>query len=230
MDRQNKILGIVGRKGSGKSTMLTALLVQVRRLLIFNTMGEHNWAPDQISDLDTLHNYMMNLQDPKEEFQCAYTPVGEVSDEFDVVANEAFDTGNMTFAIEELPMLTRSPAYMQPSLGRLFRLGRHRSLNLVWTAQRAAEVPRGVTGATDVFIFFQQTEPNDLKALEYRCGSECVAEVERLDLHGYLVFDVITRRIVTQGEIEEYLGSNQLFPSTVPVKAERRPLFKEAYG
>lgn len=211
--------------------MLTMLLIKERRLLIFNTMGEHTWAPDQISNLDTLHQYLQYVQDPKEEFVCAYTPIGDVSDEFDIVGNEAFDTGNMTFAIEELPMLTRSAGYMQPTLGRLFRLGRHRSLNLVWTAQRAAEVPRGVTGATDVFVFFQQTEPNDLKALEYRCGSECVQQVEQLGLHDFLVYDVIERRIVAEGEIEEYLGNEKLFPSTVPVKAERRPLFKEeTYG
>lgn len=198
MDRQNKIIGIIGRKGSGKSTILEYLLRSNPRLFIFNTMGEHDWTVDHITNIDTLPMYLDDVENPKEKFQAEFTPTGDILQQFDIVADEVYETGNMTFAIEELPMLTKSAGYMQPSLGRLFRLGRHQALNLVWTAQRAAEVPRGVTGATDYFILFQQTEPGDIKALEYRCGEECAYQVQQLGLHNFLTFDVVTREIGTE--------------------------------
>lgn len=202
MDRQNKIVGEVGRKGSGKSTIFNVLMQPQRRVFVFDTMGEHSatWIRDSIPDLDIVPVYLDDVRNPKEEFQASFVPHGDVLSEFDVVANEVYSVGNMTFGIEELPMLTKSAAYMQPSLGRIFRLGRHQALNIVWTAQRAAEVPRGVTGATDYFILFQQTEPNDIKALEYRCGAECAQMVTELGLHDFLTFDVVTRTIGTMDE------------------------------
>lgn len=234
MDRQNKIVGIVGRKGSGKSTVFRQMLIRIQRLVIFNTMGEHNWTPDQLSDLDSLTTYLNDVADPKEKFQLSYTPLGDVQEEFDIVANEVFSVGNLTFGIEEMPMLTRSAGYMQPSLGRLFRLGRHRSLNLVWTAQRAAEVPRGVTGATDFFILFQQTEPADLDALEKRAGEEVVQQVEHLGLHDFITYDVINREIGDQhdfmaGEYKELFGKTATVePEEIHV--ERKPIWEEEYS
>lgn len=228
MDRQNKIVGEIGRKGSGKSTIFREVLRHERRLVVFNTMGEHDWIPDQISDLDQFVVYMNEVADPKEQFQVAFTPLGEIQDDFDVIAGEVFSIGNLTFGIEEMPMLTRSAGYMQPSLGRLFRLGRHRSLNLMWTAQRAAEVPRGVTGATDFFIIFQQTEPADLKALEYRVGQATVVHVEELDLHDFLTYDVITR---IEGTQEQFMAGEyrKLFVTTARVEPEkqRERIFRE---
>jgi len=205
MDRQNKIIGIVGRKGSGKSTIFNYLLKSNPRLFIFNTMGEHDWTVDHITDINALPMYMEQVKDPKEKFQAEFTPTGDILDQFDIVADEVYTTGNMTFGIEELPMLTKSAGYMQPSLGRLFRLGRHQALNIVWTAQRAAEVPRGVTGATDYFILFQQTEPGDIKALEYRCGAESAEQVQQLGLHNFLTFDVVTREI---GDEKNFLDTD----------------------
>jgi hypothetical protein len=199
MERQNKIVGIIGRKGSGKSTVLQYLLRPIRRLFVFDTMGEHSviWIKDQIPDMEVVHIYLEDVSNPKEEFQASYVPTADILTEFDVIADDVYRAGNMTFGIEELPMLTKSAGYMQPSLGRIFRLGRHQALNIVWTAQRAAEVPRGVTGATDYFILFQQTEPGDIKALEYRCGAECAQMVTQLGLHDFLTFDVVTREIGT---------------------------------
>jgi hypothetical protein len=223
MDLQNKIIGEIGRKGSGKSTLFKEMLRREKRLFVFNTMGEHLWVVDQIPDLSSVGPYLDSVADPSEKFQAAYTPIGEVKEEFDVVAMDVFNIGNMTFGIEELPMLTVSAGYMQPSLGRLFRLGRHRALNLVWTAQRAAEVPRGATGATDYFIFFQQTEPGDLKAIAYRCGEECANIVASLGLHEFVTFDVIHREI---GGMQDFREEQDRLLHSTAIRNERTPLWK----
>ena len=38
---QNRIVAVIGRKGSGKSTMLAERLKTVDRLVVFDPLGEH---------------------------------------------------------------------------------------------------------------------------------------------------------------------------------------------
>ena len=100
----------------------------------------------------------------------------------------------MVFGIEEVAMLC-TPSYQPPALDRIIRLGRHRRLDVVWTAQRMAEVSRRITSATDLFILFAHTEPRDLDAIAARCGPEVADQVAGLSLHGCLYYDVIRRRM-----------------------------------
>jgi hypothetical protein len=88
--------------------------------------------------------------------------------------------------------------YMPPLLGKLIRTGRHREIDVVWTAQRAAEVPKTLTALTDVWILFSQTEPRDLAALADRCGGDVAERVAGLGLHDYFIWDA-----VEHGEIED---------------------------
>jgi hypothetical protein len=104
--------------------------------------------------------------------------------------------GNLVFAIEECPYF--STANSQPrGLDLLSRMGRHSKIDLVWTAQRMAEVSRRHTSATDVFVLFRFDEPRDLDALADRCGSDVALKVSQLALHCRLVYDVSRAKLVT---------------------------------
>jgi hypothetical protein len=94
------------------------------------------------------------------------------------------------------------PNWVPPGFDHIIRLGRHRRIDVVWTGQRAAEIARRLTAATDVFVLFAQTEARDLEALADRCGVEVAAQVSRLGLHDRLVWDVLNR-VVRRGKLAE---------------------------
>jgi hypothetical protein len=139
----------------------------------------------------------------REPFQARYIPAGAAKDQletdFSQIATAAYDTGNLTFAVEELPMLSQ-PQYVPPAFDRIIRLGRHRCINILYTGQRLSECPRRVTAATDVFVLFSHTEPRDLEAIAERCGPECADLAYRLGEHEFLVYDVGRRSLLRVDE------------------------------
>jgi hypothetical protein len=196
---QNRILGIAGRKGSGKSTLNREILQHANRLFIFDTMGEHSWVPDQFKNLDEAYMYILGAGAGDENFVGSFIPEDAQKDalesSFAEISNAVYEVGNMSFAVEELPMLS-TPQYNPPSYDRMIRLGRHRAINLGYTAQRLSEVPRRVTAATDIFVLFSHTEPRDLDAIAERTMPEVARQVSDLGDHEFLVYDVASRRLL----------------------------------
>jgi hypothetical protein len=195
---QNRIIGIVGRKGSGKSSRLRELLRYCPRFVGFDPMGEH--APqdgkNRFESPAQLARFLKWSRE-KETFAGVYVPSGELDEEIEEVSRLIYARGHLCFACEEVPLYTQA-GYMPPLLGKLVRTGRHQQIDLVSTAQRAAEVPRMLTALTDVWILFSQTEPRDLSALADRCGRDVAERVAELGLHDCFVWDA-----VAHGEIED---------------------------
>jgi hypothetical protein len=195
-DFQNQIVGVVGRKGSGKSTRVRTLLKYCPRVFVWDPMGDHSdLLPDVFEGIDQdLFDYFDEARAAK-TFACDYIPSRDLETEFDEICDVIYDYGRMLFCIEEAPLICKA-GYMPPVFGRMVRTGRHRYLDLLWTAQRASEVSRTLTSATDLWIFYSQTEPRDLDAIAERCGSEVAARVANLGLHDSFVWDVIEREII----------------------------------
>lgn len=195
-DFQNRIVGIVGRKGSGKSTRVATLLKYAPRIVVWDPMEEHRIAlPDSIEGIsDGLYDYFDEAQGCK-TFALAYAPGDNLERDFEQVCELVYDYGTMLFCVEEAPLVCRAN-FMSPVFGKIVRTGRHRSIDLLWTAQRASEVSRSLTSATDVFILFSQTEPRDLDAIAERCGRDVAEKVAGLGLHDSFYWDVIQRKVM----------------------------------
>lgn len=190
---QNRIIGILGRKGSGKSCMLRQVVAEVCRLLVFDPLCEHGEiCPNRLDSIERLVAFLRWTRG-KPVWRAHFVPHGDLYDQFDLFCRWVYHRGGMTLAIEEVPMFVH-PNWAPMGFSEILRLGRHRQINMVWTAQRAAEVARQVTACTDVFVLFSQTEARDLDALAQRCGPEIAVKVARLGLHDYLVWDVVARR------------------------------------
>ena len=196
---QNMIIGVAGREGSGKSSQARKILEQCPRLFLFDSVGEHAWVPERYEQLDKA--IMCLLETPyRDEFSASLTPMGDdLEVEFSECCDEVYNAGKMMFAIEEIPMLATA-SYTPDSLNRIVRLGRHKNISLLYTAQRLSETPRALTSATDLFVLFSHSEPRDLKAIAVRCGSEVAEKVRGLGNHGFLVWDVLRRRVVPVSE------------------------------
>jgi hypothetical protein len=195
---QNRIVAIIGRKGSGKSTMLAERLKTADRLVVFDPLSEHcgknGWLPNEISSLPELEAFF-RWNRKRSQFGAGYVPDENLEEEVEGVARILYQRGNLVFGIEEVPLIC-SPSYLPPVLGKLIRTGRHRQIDITWTAQRASECARTLTSLTDEFVLFSQTEPRDLDAIAARCGNEVAHKVAALGRHDYITWDVGGRRLV----------------------------------
>lgn len=97
------------------------------------------------------------------------------------------DLQNLVFAVDEVPVVSR-PSYLPPKFDRVVRLGRHRSVSMIYTAQRLSETARRLTAATDYFWLFAHEEPRDLDVISDRCGHDIADKVARLGLHDSLIY------------------------------------------
>jgi hypothetical protein len=186
---QNRIIGIVGRKGSGKSTCVRGMLRYCPRFLVFDVMGEHGHEDNRLESPGQLAGFLKWSRE-QQTFAGVYVPGGDLEEEIEEVSRQAYARGNLCFVCEEVPLYAQA-GYMPPLVGKLIRTGRHKHIDIAWTAQRAAEVPKTLTALTDVWVLFSQTEPRDLSALADRCGREVAERVAGLGLHDFFVFDAV---------------------------------------
>jgi hypothetical protein len=199
---QNAIVGIAGRKGSGKSTMARRILERCPRVFVFDPIGEHTWLPNRFSDLGEAEECLA-WGATQRTFAGSYIPDRMDAGDFEYLCDAIYDYGNLILAIEEVPMLC-GPSYLPEGFDRLVRLGRHRRLNVLWSGQRMVEVARRLTAATDLFILFSHTEPRDLDAIAERCGRDVAERVARLGLHDYLAWDAVAR---AEADLEDVVSA-----------------------
>ncbi len=195
-DFQNRIVGIVGRKGSGKSTRVATLLKYCPRIFAWDPMGDHRrLLPDLFEGIDDdLYKYLYQASRAK-TFACVYIPGEDLEEEFEEICELVYHYGRMLLCVEEAPLICKA-AYLPPVFGKIVRTGRHHAIDLLWTAQRASEVSRTLTSATDLWILYSQTEPRDLDAIAARCGRDLADRVAGLGLHDSFVYDVISRQVL----------------------------------
>ncbi|MGH9508032.1 MAG: hypothetical protein ACRD2F_02045 [Terriglobales bacterium] len=191
---QNAVLGLVGRKGSGKSTLGRRIAERLPRVFVFDPMGEHGWVANTFADADDADEFL-RWAAARPTFSGRLVPQWDEAQAFAELAELVYEIGGMALMVEEAPMVCRA-GHLPPEFARLVRLGRHRRVGLLWTAQRMAEVSRTLSAMTDGFGLFASTEPRDLEETADRCGREAAERVARLPLHGLLGWDVIARREV----------------------------------
>jgi len=160
-------------------------------------MAEHRFG-QVVDDADDFIE-TLGLVERQKCFAITFRPVREdLASVVDQVCECAFQVGHLTLALEEVPHYSTASS-MPAGLDLLARMGRHREVDLIYTGQRFAELPRRLTATTDYFVLFGQREPRDLEALAERVGRAVADQVERLPLHSYVVYDVLARRVAAEG-------------------------------
>jgi hypothetical protein len=192
---QNRIILVVGFRGSGKSTVAAAILKQKNGVLVFDPHGDpaYAWIPNTARAVEALEDYSRWRREAKPpRVWLRYVPDGRL-DPYDALNGFCawvWSWRNVWVCIEEVAEATRSltAAGMPPELRRIVNQGRHHGLNQIYTGLRYAEIPRSISAGADVQILFRSGEPVDLDSMRIRIGAEAAERVQGLGQHEALVF------------------------------------------
>lgn len=177
MKRENEIIVILGKKGSGKTSYALNLIRERKRLIIFDFNREYEGytvgTPEALIEVLKLNH--------DSDFLIVYqpSPEREIDDHFHFLSAAIFSMSNLTFLCEEIDLVS-SAGDMPEGLQRIINYGRHRGISLIGLSRRAHKVPRDLTANADRIVTFQQFEPRDIKYLADYMGERSALSVGQL--------------------------------------------------
>ncbi len=193
MSENNLIVGFVGKKGSGKSYAFKHQLSRKRYVVLYDVRDEHGDVfPNRVTDLDDLDDLIRDhIKAKKPALAGRFVPQGSPKNSIDEFCELMFRFTGLTIGFEEVPAYSGS-SWMPEGFEQITLQGRHNLLNIFYTGQRFAELPRSLTAQTDKFVLFASREPRDLSELENRVGAETARIVSGLPRHEAVTYDTET--------------------------------------
>ena len=179
---QAKSSCIFGKRGQGKTTLARNLYKGKERLIIVDTLGEHDLPMIFDSPL-TLHRqltkapykFQISQRYRKSDIEIIFLILQKVKD--------------YTLVLEEADFYCK-PSYTPEGLEWLIQYGRHTNVEIIATSRRPAKVSRDLTGQADYFYTFRFTEPRDLKYLSDFLGNEKAREILHLPDHKFILSEL----------------------------------------
>lgn len=192
---QNKIIGVVAPKGSGKTTRMAGFVATCPRVAIYDPMADTDFQYQYVAteivreDLKALGRFIA-----QDEFQVLFQPKPPAQDgeEWHYEDFRAFIQlcwrraqliGPMTVVVDEAHY-TMSKKTMPLEMWNLITNGRRYGLDVCWITQRFVGVNGWVRANADEYWFFRLVHPADLQTVAEICGNEVmelVRDLRRLD-------------------------------------------------
>jgi Zonular occludens toxin (Zot) len=188
---QNKIIGVVAPKGSGKTTRVAELVRVTPRVAIYDPMGATDYQYRSVAshivsqDLALAHQAMA-----EERFQILYEPQPPTQDgeewfypDFTTFIAKCWRRcqliGPMMLIVDEAHY-TMSKRTMPLEMWNIITNGRRYGLDVVWITQRFVGVNGWVRANADEYWFFRLVHPADLQTVNEICGSDVMEQVRNL--------------------------------------------------
>ena len=174
---------IVGKRGRGKTSLAAEIIASQRRdrIWIYDYMAEF-----QGFAIKDFIEVLVPGQISFEEFSnrvWSETPEPTTDPKTGLVTPPKFST---LVVLDEVSSYGRIGANDHPCLGHFYRLGRHKSIDLVSISQRFYSLPPIVRSQTDVFHVFQITEPRDTQYLNRLVSPSTLQTILRLEKFQYI--------------------------------------------
>lgn len=182
---QNKIIGAIAPKGSGKTHAVGQYIDTLSRVVTFDLVHEAGYVRDdsQIITGNLQHFGSLLLQ---QEFNLVYRPTkylieGDkiICPSFHEVVKLCYIAGDLTLVIDEAHLLCNAHS-CPPMLMVSNLIGRHRRLSLLYVGQSFSAITSPLRRNTDEFWFWRIIEPSDLMGIRDRCGIEMAERVANL--------------------------------------------------
>jgi hypothetical protein len=195
---QNKIIIVIGPKGSGKTYTVCEAIAKIDRVVIFDMVHEAGYAEVVLNqDGRTKSQNAILIGEPrafanaiskdKEKFKVIYRPINiepednglVTTDEFGPVCRLCFLRGDLYLVVDEAHLLCNS-RNCPKELMVANLLGRHRRMSLILVAQSFTGIHPAIRKNTDEFLFWRIIEPSDLDGIKDRCGKDVAERVQNL--------------------------------------------------
>jgi len=184
MDKPEKIIRLIfGKRGCGKSVLAAILCRDIKRLVIYDTLGEYTDG-FVIEDLQELKEIWGDVY--RGNFRLIYQPVDPDAD-FDTVCGLVYGCENMTFLIEELDRYSK-PLTLSPPFKDIIQRGRHRNIELIGVTQRPHGVDKLLTSQAKEMFIFNTTEPRDVDYFKDTIGYPVVVKIAALQEYEYVKY------------------------------------------
>ncbi len=164
---------IFGKRGGGKSYLAAVLTKQIRRVLVYDTLGEYRdgFVFQDLGDLSRF--WKRNIRGA---FRLIYQPTNPEA-EFEDIAELAWLCGDLTFLVEEIDIFC-SPHKIGPAFQNVIQRGRHHDINLIGISQRPFGIHRLLTSQAKEIYIFRTNEPRDREYLRNLLGTEIEATLD----------------------------------------------------
>jgi DNA helicase HerA-like ATPase len=194
-------IGIYGRRGSGKSTLAKSLIKPMKRVIVFDTLGEYvrELGYERCETVSHIRDGMRAGW--KRGFRLALVPGGALPERFHNLAAFVWDArapydgdrdlDHLTVVVEEANLAIPNRQFPSGKDGalRLALQGRHRGIGLITVSQRPALVNADVRSQAGTVYFFGLTDPLDCGAVDAFAGRGWGRKARELEPHAYLKVD-----------------------------------------
>lgn len=164
---------ILGTTGSGKTTLSRKILDALPdavQLVVWDYNHEHQGRGKVISSPKALYKAMLE-REPRLVYQPSITNNGpSIQDEFEVVADLVFKTGNLYFFVEEANFVMPQ-GRLGVNARALLERGRHRKVGMLMVARNAATLDKCAMRQAQHIFVLHQAEPNDVAYLKGYFGA-----------------------------------------------------------
>lgn len=210
------VIIILGKTGYGKSTWLHKYCAGVPRRFCFDPFRK--FPAEYLDEKQILEKHEQGVF----RNQAAYSIGSHYLPDLSLLGSVSYLTGNCAFIIEECGFAFAKGERIDDWLAEAIFLGRHQSLTLIFTAQRAVSIPIELRSQASRFVSFRQTERRDvdwcreyLDDVDTELGIDLLPGLEKLeclDSDG----ETVSRYIMA------HLGSNA--PAGIPERKAENDL------
>jgi hypothetical protein len=184
----NRIIGLIGPTGSGKSYMAAQMMSSSERCAVYQLKRIHEepafvMVADDVVDGD-IAEFAMKLGEPKFRYVYLCMPPDTegkrlVVADLDTFIQACYIRERMTMIIDEAHFFC-DPWHIPVFFRQAVVMGRSRFLDTIYCAQKFSTISKELTANTHELYIWRITEPGDLRSIALRCGDDCANAVANL--------------------------------------------------
>lgn len=184
----NRIIGLIGPTGSGKSYMAAQMMSSSERCAVYQLKRIHEepafvMVADDVVDGD-MQEFALKLGEPKFHYVYLCMPPGTegkrlVVADLDTFIQACYVRERMTMIIDEAHFFC-DPWHIPLFFRQAVVMGRSRFLDTIYCAQKFSTISKELTANTHELYIWRITEPGDLNSIAQRCGDDCANAIANL--------------------------------------------------
>lgn len=205
------LIAVFGRRGSGKTTLIRALVPELKRPIVIvdilgnfdpespeglkwtkeqKKIGFENWVQTE-SYVDALIELDAYIKKPNEHSGIIVVRDGDIDKAVDYVCAALWAIRGGTLVIDEADAIREKDA---PCFNEAIRYGRNKGIDLITGCRRPAEISRNVTAGADMAYCLTSQEPRDIEYYRNYLGEQVAETLERLPQHHGVYRDFQTQK------------------------------------